>query len=133
MAPILTKAGMILCYSGSLVAFLFGLLANQEAIPPGAGLQIAAAGIVTALTGLFASVGIPAWKLWLEYRSKVSDELRARLDALAANQDAFLARYDAAVQAQATAQDPRARVLHPASARPAPPPPPAAQAPPTEL
>jgi biopolymer transport protein ExbB/TolQ len=82
-------AGIAVCLAGSLVGTVFGLLAAHEAINPAQGAQIAIVATITAMTGLFAGVAIPAWKIWLEFREKTKNDLREIMQRIFENQEAF--------------------------------------------
>ncbi len=85
---------MALCYVGSLTGFLAGMLAAAGAVDPIPGVQIAIVAVVTALTGLFGGVAIPAFRLWLEYRDKMRNDLRKVVDQVAAHLDETQAKVE---------------------------------------
>jgi hypothetical protein len=79
---LINKICMLTCYGGSLIGFLAGMLAAEKLIDPVPGVQIAIIAVITAMTGLFGGVAIPAFKLWLEYREKARNDLRQVVDKL---------------------------------------------------
>lgn len=85
---------MGLCYVGSFTGFVAGMLAAANVVDPVQGVQVAIIAIVTALTGLFGGVAIPALRLWLEYRDKMRKDLRGVVDQVAAHLDETAKRVD---------------------------------------
>jgi hypothetical protein len=113
---LINKFFMTLCYAGSFLGFIAGFLAAASAVDPTQGVQVAIIAVVTAMVGLFGGVAIPAWRLWLEYREKMRNDLRGVIDQVAAHLDETQKKVDALLANQEEHKRQHAQQLPPEEA-----------------